>query len=204
MSASGHDETSPSSRSRPSPVVAIGVTQVIAWVLVGPLLDAWLLPGEGVTRTGESVSPIAVAIFAPLAVLAGAGYAALTSGHENPIPRTFLAFCLYISVLAIAGAGLMLIDELWVGVAPLLAVGVLLAVVMPAASSARMLFRVAAPTLTGGLMVALRNLADAYWIIPTPDWTMTILAALVLGLSIVNRFDNPSPHPQVQSANART
>jgi ABC-type antimicrobial peptide transport system permease subunit len=153
------------------------------------------LPGQrfGISAPGtypaNDVEQLLAILFALLVSFGGTGYAVLQSNHSRRIARTFLAYSLY---LAVAGTGLLLIwlTEIgWFAILPLFAVGLVLAISLPRGSSSRTLIRIAVPTLIGGFLISLRNVADAYWSVPTPDWTLTILVSLLLAFWAINKVE---------------
>lgn len=75
--------------------------------------------------------------------------------------------------------------------------GLLLGVILPRGSSSRTFMRIAVPTLIGAFLVSLRSVADSYWPIPTPDWTLTIIASLLLAMWAMSKAEaNAGRSPQ--------
>jgi drug/metabolite transporter (DMT)-like permease len=177
------------SQGRFSPIYVLGFSQFLG---AAALIS---MPGQrfGISAPGtypaNDTEQLLGALFALVITFGGAGYAVLQSEHSRPIARAFLAYTLFLTVV---GTGLLLIwltESGWFTLLPLFAVGLLLATALPRCSSSRTLMRIAVPTLIGGFLISLRNVADAYWSVPTPDWTLTILVSLFGAFWVINKVE---------------
>ncbi len=173
-----------------TPVFAIGSSQVLAMLAVLSFLGDRFGMTVVTEQPFSGIEQAAALVFVVGIVFGGTGYAALNSGHDRPIARTFLACFLN---LIIVSAGFLLIwitGNSWFAVLALVGAGVVLAVALQPGSPSRTLMRIAVPSVIGGFVVSLRNIADAQWSIPTPDWTLTIVAAMLLAFWLVGRVES--------------
>lgn len=186
---STQDDSESSTSSRFSPIYVIGLTQVIAtaaFISFSAQRFGFTPPGS---YESYGLEQLAGAIIALLATFSGTGYAALHSHHERPIARSFLAWFLYVVFTGTAALLIWLTENGWFVVLPMFGLGLLLAVVLPRGSISRTFMRITVPTLIGAFLVSLRNVADSYWSIPTPDWTLTIIASLLLAIWAISKVE---------------
>jgi hypothetical protein len=182
------DRQSASGR-RFSPIYVLGFTQVIGAAAIISM------PGQrfGISAPGtypaNDIEQLLAVLFAVVVTFGGIGYAVLQSDHTRPIARTFLAYLLYLTVVGTALLLIWLTGVGWFAILPVFAVGLVLAISLPRGSSSRTLMRIAVPTLIGGFLISLRNVADAYWSVPTPDWTLTILGSLLIAFWAINKVE---------------
>jgi hypothetical protein len=176
-----------------SPLYVIGFSQVIgvlaALVAVADRIDVMVVPEEpliGVERVGAFA-------FAFVLTFSGAGYVALNAGHRNPIIRTVAGYAFYLALILLALAALWLTGIEWFVALPFLGLGLMLAIVLPPTTETRALFRIAIPVFFGALLVSFRGLSEVVWSIPTPDWTLTVITALLLSHWILHKKEASAP-----------
>jgi hypothetical protein len=174
---------------RLSPMYVIGFSQVIgvlaALLAVADRIDVMVVPEEplqGLERAGAFA-------FALVLTFGGAGYVALNAGHRNPIIRTVAGYASYLTLVFLALAALWLTGIEWLVALPFLGLGLMLAIVLPPTTETRALFRIAIPAFFGALLVSFRGLSEVVWSIPTPDWTLTVITALLLDHWIVHKIE---------------
>jgi hypothetical protein len=183
------NRTRSGSRRSMTPVFAIGSSQVLAMLAVLSFLGERFGMTVVTKQPFSGIEQAAALVFAVGIVFGGTGYAALNSGHDRPIARTFLAFLLYLTTVSAGFMVFWITGNNWFAVLPLIGSGLVLAVALQRGSPSRTLMRIAVPSVVGGFVVSLRNIADSYWSIPTPDWTLTIIVSLLLAFWIVSRVE---------------
>jgi hypothetical protein len=187
------DATSNRISQRFSPIYVIGFSQVIgvlaALVAVAHRIDIMAAPEEPLGRFEQ----IAAFVLALVTTFGGAGYVALQSGHDRPIARTIGGYAVYLATIGLAVLALWLTGITWFIALPFLGLGLMLAIVMPPSTEARTLFPVAIPSFYGALLISFRGLSEVIWSIPTPDWTLTLITALLLSHWVLHKKEASAP-----------
>lgn len=172
-----------------TPVFAIGSSHVLTMLALLSFLGERFGMTVMTEYPSSGIEQAAAIVFAAGIVFGGTGYAALNSGHDRPIARTFLAWLLYLIAVSSGFLLIWITGNSWFAVLSLVGTGLVLAVALHPGSPSRTLMRIAVPSVIGGFAVSLRNIADGQWSIPTPDWTLTIGLALLLAFWIVGRIE---------------
>jgi hypothetical protein len=174
--------------TRTGPLIAVGLSQLLLLGLIISLVGAAFqsaLSMGGSGQRGEGAGEAFLVCMGVAPLVGAALYTAWDAGHARPVARAVIGIVAYFVTVLASALIFVPIDEGMLLVAPMLAVGTMLAVLLPAASTGWTLARIGLPALAGALVVMVMSVLTAMRDVPFEWWLWALTAACVLGLGAI-------------------
>jgi hypothetical protein len=191
--------------TRTGPLIAVGLSQLLFLGLIISLVGAAFqsalsMGGSGQRGEGAGEAFLVCMGFTPL--VGAALYTAWDAGHARPVIRAVIGIVVYFVTVLASALIFLPVDEGMLLVAPMLAVGTMLAVLLPTTSTVWTIARIGLPSLAGVVIVMVMSVLTAIRDVPFEWWLWALTAACVLGLGAIRVVEafRPEIDPSTSSS----